>query len=95
MLYLYYVSCVAVGECVSASVWCSVVLEHFVLVHLTSKFTCFYLVVQSSYFVILTAESDVHALPLFLHMNIYVYIAVSRFFSYFLYIIHMDFIISH
>ena len=30
MLYLYYVSCVAVGECVSASVWCSVVLEHFV-----------------------------------------------------------------
>ena len=30
MLYLYYVSCVAVGECVSASVCCSVVLEHFV-----------------------------------------------------------------
>ena len=30
MLYLYYVSCVAVSECVPASVWCPVVLEHFV-----------------------------------------------------------------
>ena len=30
MLYLYYVSCVALSECVSASVWCLVVLEHFV-----------------------------------------------------------------
>ena len=29
-LYLYYVSCVALSECVSASVWCPVVLEHFV-----------------------------------------------------------------
>ena len=28
MLYLYYVSCVALSECVSASVWCLVVLEH-------------------------------------------------------------------
>ena len=28
MLYLYYVSCVALSECVSASVWCPVVLEH-------------------------------------------------------------------
>jgi len=32
VLYLYYVSCVALGECVSASVWCPVVLEHFVCV---------------------------------------------------------------
>ena len=30
MLYLYYVSCVALSECVPASVWCPVVLEHFV-----------------------------------------------------------------
>ena len=30
MLYLYYVPCVALSKCVSASVWCSVVLEHFV-----------------------------------------------------------------
>ena len=37
MLYLYYVSCVAVSECVPASVWCSVVLEHFVC----GMFWCF------------------------------------------------------
>jgi len=30
VLYLYYVSCVALCECVSARVWCPVVLEHFV-----------------------------------------------------------------
>ena len=30
MLYLYYVSCVALSECVPASVWCPVVLEYFV-----------------------------------------------------------------
>ena len=28
MLYLYCVSCVALSESVSASVWCPVVLEH-------------------------------------------------------------------
>ena len=37
MLYLYYVSCVALCECVSASVWCSAVLEHFVC----GMFWCF------------------------------------------------------
>ena len=36
-LYLYYVSCVALSECVSASVWCPVVLEHFVC----GMFWCF------------------------------------------------------
>jgi len=28
-VYLYYVSCVALSECVPASMWCPVVLEHF------------------------------------------------------------------
>jgi len=37
VLYLYYVSCVALSECVSASVWCPVVLEHFVC----GMFWCF------------------------------------------------------
>ena len=37
MLYLYYVSCVALSECVPASVWCPVVLEHFVC----GMFWCF------------------------------------------------------
>ena len=37
MLYLYYVSCVALSEFVSASVSCPVVLEHFVC----SMFWCF------------------------------------------------------
>jgi len=29
VLYLHCVSCVALSECVPASVWCPVVLEHF------------------------------------------------------------------
>jgi hypothetical protein len=68
-------------------------MNETVLAHLASKFTSLYLEVQPSYFVILTADSDVRALPIFLPMNIYT--AFSRFLSYSLYIIHMDFIISH
>ena len=37
MVYLYYVLCVALSECVPASVWYPVVLEHFVC----GMFWCF------------------------------------------------------
>ena len=73
--------------------WYYLRINGTVLVHLASKFTSFYLEVQPSYFIILTADSDICALPLSLPINIYT--SFSPFFLYSLYIIHMDFIISH